>query len=134
LLVPLGPVVVFGASNFPFAFSTAGGDTASALAAGCPVVVKAHPGHSELARLTAELAVAALADAGAPDGWCALVSRFEAGKRAGTHPLARAVGFAGSLPGGRGLYDLEVSRPEPIPFDGELGSIKPVFVTHAAMS
>ncbi|GAA1456652.1 aldehyde dehydrogenase (NADP(+)) [Nocardiopsis exhalans] len=134
LLVPLGPVVVFGASNFPFAFSTAGGDTASALAAGCPVVVKAHPGHPELARLTAELVVAALSDAGAPEGVFALVSGFEAGKRAVTHPLTRAVGFTGSIPGGRALYDLAVSRPEPIPFYGELGSVNPVFVTRAAMS
>ncbi|WP_083926890.1 aldehyde dehydrogenase (NADP(+)) [Nocardiopsis valliformis] len=134
LLVPLGPVVVFGASNFPFAFSTAGGDTASALAAGCPVVVKAHPGHPELARLTTELVVAALSDAGAPEGVFALVSGFEAGKRAVTHPLTRAVGFTGSIPGGRALYDLAVSRPEPIPFYGELGSVNPVFVTRAAMS
>lgn len=134
LLVPLGPVVVFGASNFPFAFSTAGGDSASALAAGCPVVVKAHPGHPELARLTAELVVAALADAGAPEGVFALVSGFEAGKCAVTHPLTRAVGFTGSIPGGRALYDLAVSRPEPIPFYGELGSVNPVFVTRAAMA
>ncbi|MEU3020615.1 aldehyde dehydrogenase (NADP(+)) [Nocardiopsis sp. NPDC007018] len=134
LLVPLGPVVVFGASNFPFAFSTAGGDTASALAAGCPVVVKAHPGHPELARLTAETVVGALADAGAPEGVFALVSGFEAGRRAVTHPLTRAVGFTGSIPGGRALYDLAVSRPEPIPFYGELGSVNPVFVTRAAMA
>ncbi len=134
LLVPLGPVVVFGASNFPFAFSTAGGDSASALAAGCPVVVKAHPGHPELARRTADLVVSALADAGAPEGVFALVSGFEAGKRAVTHPLTRAVGFTGSIPGGRALYDLAVSRPEPIPFYGELGSVNPVFVTRAAMA
>ncbi|GHC92576.1 aldehyde dehydrogenase [Nocardiopsis terrae] len=133
LLVPLGPVVVFGASNFPFAFSTAGGDSASALAAGCPVVVKAHPGHPELARRTADLVIAALADSEAPEGVFALVSGFEAGRRAVTHPLTRAVGFTGSIPGGRALYDLAVSRPEPIPFYGELGSVNPVFVTRAAM-
>ncbi|WP_017590781.1 aldehyde dehydrogenase (NADP(+)) [Nocardiopsis ganjiahuensis] len=134
LLVPLGPVVVFGAGNFPFAFSTAGGDSASALAAGCPVVVKAHPGHPELARRTADLVVAALADAGVPEGVFALVNGFEAGKHAVTHPLTRAVGFTGSIPGGRALYDLAVSRPEPIPFYGELGSVNPVFVTRAAMA
>ncbi|GAB3742530.1 aldehyde dehydrogenase (NADP(+)) [Nocardiopsis nanhaiensis] len=134
LLVPLGPVVVFGASNFPFAFSTAGGDSASAMAAGCPVVVKAHPGHPELARRTAELVSAALEDSGAPEGVFSLVNGFEAGKRAVTHPQTRAVGFTGSLPGGRALYDLAASRPDPIPFYGELGSVNPVFVTRAAMA
>ncbi|WP_150240151.1 aldehyde dehydrogenase (NADP(+)) [Nocardiopsis quinghaiensis] len=132
LLVPLGPVVVFGASNFPFAFATAGGDTASALAAGCPVVVKAHPGHPRLARRTTETVVAALADAGAPEGAFALVEGLEAGKRAVTHPLTRAVGFTGSIPGGRALFDLAASRPDPIPFYGELGSVNPVFVTRGA--
>ncbi len=132
LLVPLGPVVVFGASNFPFAFATAGGDTASALAAGCPVVVKAHPGHPRLARSTAEIVVAALADAGAPEATFALVEGVEAGKRAVTHPLTRAVGFTGSIPGGRALFDLAVSRPDPIPFYGEMGSVNPVFVTRRA--
>ncbi|WP_017606749.1 aldehyde dehydrogenase family protein [Nocardiopsis alkaliphila] len=134
LLVPLGPVVVFGASNFPFAFSTAGGDSASALAAGCPVVVKAHPGHPELARRTADVVAGALAEAGAPEGVFALVHGFESGKRAVTHPHTRAVGFTGSIPGGRALYDLAVSRPDPIPFYGELGSVNPVFVTRAAMT
>lgn len=134
VLVPLGPVVVFGASNFPFAFSTIGGDSASALAAGCPVVVKAHPGHPELARRTTEVVVAALNDAGAPEGVFALVFGFEAGKSAVTHPHTRAVGFTGSIPGGRALYDLAVSRPDPIPFYGELGSLNPVFVTRAAMT
>ncbi|MEU1897935.1 aldehyde dehydrogenase (NADP(+)) [Nocardiopsis dassonvillei] len=132
LLVPLGPVVVFGASNFPFAFATAGGDSASALAAGCPVVVKAHPGHLRLARRTAEIVVAALDGAGAPEGCFALVEGVETGKRAVTHPLTRAVGFTGSIPGGRALFDLAVSRPDPIPFYGELGSVNPVFVTRAA--
>ena len=133
LLVPLGPVVVFGASNFPFAFATAGGDTASALAAGCPVVVKAHPGHLELARRTAALVTEALTEAGAPEGSFALIEGFDAGKLAVTHPLTKAVGFTGSIPGGRALYDLAVSRPDPIPFYGELGSLNPVFVTRAAM-
>lgn len=132
LMLPLGPVVVFGASNFPFAFATAGGDTASALAAGCPVVVKAHPGHLGLARRTADLIAVALAEAGAPDGTFALVEGMEAGRLAVTHPLTRAVGFTGSVTGGRALYDLAVSRPDPIPFYGELGSVNPVFVTSAA--
>ncbi|WP_017601995.1 aldehyde dehydrogenase (NADP(+)) [Nocardiopsis lucentensis] len=134
LLVPLGPVVVFGASNFPFAFATAGGDTASALAAGCPVVVKGHPGHPGLARRTAELLTAALSEAGAPEGAFTLVTGVETGKLAVTHPRTRAVGFTGSIPGGRALYDLAVSRPDPIPFYGELGSLNPVFVTRAAMA
>ncbi|MFE6309474.1 aldehyde dehydrogenase (NADP(+)) [Nocardiopsis sp. NPDC057823] len=134
ILVPLGPVVVFGASNFPFAFSTAGGDSASALAAGCPVVVKAHPGHPRLARRTTEVVVAALAAAGAPEGAFALVEGVEAGRQAVLHPLTRAVGFTGSIPGGRALFDLAVSRPDPIPFYGELGSVNPVFVTRAAAS
>ncbi|MFJ9555371.1 aldehyde dehydrogenase (NADP(+)) [Nocardiopsis sp. NPDC101807] len=134
ILVPLGPVVVFGASNFPFAFATAGGDSASALAAGCPVVVKAHPGHPELARATAGVVVDALAGAGAPEGSFALVEGMEAGRLAVTHPLTRAVGFTGSIPGGRALFDLAAARPEPIPFYGELGSVNPVFVTRAAMA
>ncbi|CAM3945617.1 aldehyde dehydrogenase (NADP(+)) [Nocardiopsis rhodophaea] len=133
MLVPLGPVVVFGASNFPFAFSTAGGDTASALAAGCPVVVKAHPGHPHLTRLTGRVVAQALADAGAPAGVFAVVHGMEIGQRAVLHPLTRAVGFTGSIPGGRALHDLAASRSEPIPFYGELGSVNPVFVTRAAM-
>lgn len=132
LLVPLGPVVVFGASNFPFAFSTAGGDSASALAAGCPVVVKAHPGHPRLARRTAAVVTGALAEAGAPEGAFGLVEGVEAGRLAVLHPLTRAVGFTGSIPGGRALFDLAASRPDPIPFYGELGSVNPVFVTRAA--
>ncbi|MFW5415567.1 aldehyde dehydrogenase (NADP(+)) [Nocardiopsis sp. CNT-189] len=134
MLVPIGPVSVFGASNFPFAFSTAGGDTASALAAGCPVVVKAHPGHPLLARATGEAVAAALAGAGAPEGAFAVVYGEETGRRAVLHPRTRAVGFTGSIPGGRALFDLASSRPDPIPFYGELGSVNPVFVTRAAMA
>ncbi|WP_275041810.1 aldehyde dehydrogenase (NADP(+)) [Nocardiopsis baichengensis] len=133
MLVPVGPVVVFGASNFPFAFSTAGGDTASALAAGCPVVVKAHPGHPRLARRTGEVVGGALAKSGAPEGAFAVVYGQETGRRAVLHPRTRAVGFTGSIPGGRALFDLAASRPDPIPFYGELGSVNPVFVTRAAM-
>lgn len=132
MLRPLGPVAVFSASNFPFAFSVLGNDTASALAAGCPVVVKAHPGHPRLSRRTAELARRALADAGAPEGTFALVEGMEAGIGLVRHPLIAAVGFTGSLRGGRALYDLASARERPIPFYGELGSINPVVVTEAA--
>nr|WP_260312198.1 MULTISPECIES: aldehyde dehydrogenase (NADP(+)) [unclassified Rathayibacter] len=132
LLVPLGPVAVFAASNFPFAFSVAGGDTASALAAGNPVVVKAHPGHPETSTLTAEIVMAALVAAGAPDGLFALVSGHEAGIALVEHPLITAVGFTGSVSGGRALFDRAVSRLVPIPFYGELGSLNPVVITAAA--
>ena len=128
----IGPVLVFAASNFPFAFSVAGGDTASALAAGCPVVVKAHPGHPRLSSATADLVRAALRDAGAPDGVFALIHGTDAGRRALLHPAVQAASFTGSIAGGRALFDLAVSRPQPIPFYGELGSTNPVVVTAAA--
>lgn len=127
MLRPLGPVAVYAASNFPFAFSVLGNDTASALAAGCPVVVKAHPAHPELSRRTAALAGQVL-----PAGWFALVEGMDAGVALVQHPGVRAAGFTGSVRGGRALFDLAVSRPEPIPFYGELGSINPVVVTRAA--
>ncbi len=130
--VPLGPVVVFSASNFPFAFSTAGGDTASALAAGNPVIVKAHSGHLELSRLTGQVVVNALEAAGAPAGLFHVVFGTEAGRTVLLDPRIKAAGFTGSIPGGRALMDLAVSRPEPIPFYGELGSNNPVFVTQLA--
>jgi NADP-dependent aldehyde dehydrogenase len=131
---PLGVVGVFGASNFPFAFSVIGGDSASALAAGCAVVHKANPGHPELARRTATIVRDALASAGAPDGLFALVEDYAAGDELVTHPLVRAVGFTGSTTGGRALFDLASARPDPIPFYGELGSTNPVFVTEGAWS
>jgi len=127
MLRPLGPVAVYTASNFPFAFSVLGNDTASALAAGCPVIVKAHPGHPELSRRTARLAADVL-----PDGWFALVEGMEAGVELVRHPQVCAAGFTGSVRGGRALFDIAVSRPDPIPFYGELGSINPVVVTRAA--
>jgi NADP-dependent aldehyde dehydrogenase len=133
VLVPVGPVAVYSASNFPFAFSVAGGDTASALAVGCPVVVKAHPGHPELSRRTAEIITQALADAGAPAGAFGLVEGFEAGTDLVKHPAIRAAAFTGSLHGGRALFDLAAARPAPIPFYAELGSINPVVVTPAAI-
>ncbi|GAB3567895.1 aldehyde dehydrogenase (NADP(+)) [Amycolatopsis endophytica] len=132
MLVPLGPVAVFAASNFPFAFSVAGGDTASALAAGCPVVVKAHPGHPGLSVRTAEILTEALAAAGAPDGVLTLVHGEQAGRALVADPAVTAVGFTGSPGGGRALFDVAMSRPDPIPFYGELGSINPVVVTAAA--
>ncbi|MFC7810779.1 aldehyde dehydrogenase (NADP(+)) [Streptomyces olivaceus] len=129
--VPLGPVLVFAASNFPFAFSVAGGDTVSALAAGCPVVVKAHPGHPELSRLTASVASAALDDAGAPAHLLQLIEGEREGADAVQDHRVKAVGFTGSTRGGRYLFQLAADRPDPIPFYGELGSTNPVVVTPA---
>lgn len=132
MLRPLGPVAVFAASNFPFAFSVAGGDTASALAVGCPVVVKAHPAHPELSRRTAAAVQEALARSGAPDGAFGLVEGLDAGLELVQHPAMTAVAFTGSTAGGRALFDLAVGRPDPIPFYGELGSINPVVIFPAA--
>ncbi|MGB3483307.1 MAG: aldehyde dehydrogenase (NADP(+)) [Mycobacterium sp.] len=129
--VPIGPVLVFSASNFPLAFSVAGGDSVSALAAGCPVVVKAHSGHLELSEKTAEIVIAELARAGAPAGVFGLISGQSEGAAAVQDRRIRAVGFTGSVSGGRALFDLAVSRPDPIPFYGELGSTNPVLVTYA---
>jgi NADP-dependent aldehyde dehydrogenase len=130
--VPLGPVVVFAASNFPFAFSVAGGDTASALAAGCSVILKAHPGHPDLSRATAAVVIDALTSTGAPDGVFHLIEGEAAGVEALRDRRVRAGAFTGSIAGGRALFDVAGSRPEPIPFFGELGSVNPVFVTRAA--
>lgn len=123
MLQPMGPVAVFAASNFPFAFSVAGGDTASALAAGCPVVVKAHEGHPHTSLIVAEIMRSAL-----PEGVFALVNGREAGAALVQEPGIKAVGFTGSLRGGRALFDLAQGRPDPIPFYGELGSVNPVVV------
>ncbi|GGI43709.1 NADP-dependent aldehyde dehydrogenase [Agromyces flavus] len=133
MLRPLGPVGVFGASNFPFAFSVAGGDTASALAAGCPVIVKGHPAHARLSRRTAEIVAAALVAAGAPEGVFGHVEGHETGIALVQHPEIRAVGFTGSLHGGRALFDLAQQRPDPIPFYGELSAVNPVLITAAAL-
>lgn len=124
--VPIGPVLVFAASNFPFAFSVFGGDTVSALAAGCPVVVKAHPGHPELSRRTAALVAPHF-----PEGVFALIEGEAEGAAAVQDPRIKAVGFTGSTRGGRALFDLAARRPDPIPFYGELGSTNPVVVTPA---
>ncbi|HCB59973.1 MAG TPA: aldehyde dehydrogenase (NADP(+)), partial [Arthrobacter bacterium] len=129
LNVPIGVVGVFGASNFPFAFSVMGGDSASALAAGCAVVHKAHDGHRNLARRTAETVVAALDAAGAPSGLFSLVTGRPAAEALVDHPAVKAIGFTGSTAGGRALFNRAAARPEPIPFFGELGGINAVFVT-----
>lgn len=134
MLRPIGPVAVFAASNFPFAFSVAGGDTASALAVGCPVVVKAHPGHPRTSVATAKAVTDALADAGAPAGAFALIEGFDAGLTLAGHPAVRAVAFTGSVRGGRALLDHVTARPDPIPFYGELGAVNPVVITAAADS
>jgi len=133
VLVPLGPVLVFAASNFPFAFSVCGGDTASALAAGCPVVVKAHPGHPDLSVRTAEVMIEALRSAGAPAGTLGLIQGYDVGVTALKDVRITAAGFTGSVPAGKALHEIAVTRPEPIPFYGELGSLNPVFVTQAAI-
>jgi NADP-dependent aldehyde dehydrogenase len=132
MLVPIGPVAVWAASNFPFAFSVAGGDTASALAAGSPVVLVAHPGHPRLSEATAEVLVAALEGAGAPRGVFTLVEGQDTGRALITDPRIAAGAFTGSLRGGRALFDLASGRETPIPFYGELGSVNPAFVTVAA--
>ncbi|MFC3455085.1 aldehyde dehydrogenase (NADP(+)) [Amycolatopsis speibonae] len=133
LLTPIGPVLVFAASNFPFAFSVAGGDTASALAAGCPVVLKAHSGHPELSARTGEVLREALVEAGAPDGIFAVIYGQQNGVTALKDPRIQAASFTGSVPGGRALFDIATSRPSPIPFYGELGSVNPVVVTPSAI-
>ncbi|MFC6489817.1 aldehyde dehydrogenase family protein, partial [Nitratireductor sp. GCM10026969] len=134
--LPIGPVGVFGASNFPLAFSTAGGDTASALAAGCPVIVKGHPAHPGTGEIVAEAIAAAIEKTGQHPGVFSLIqsNTNEAGEAIVTHELVKAVGFTGSLGGGRALFNLAQNRPEPIPFFGELGSINPQFVLPAALA
>ncbi len=127
---PLGPVAVFGASNFPLAFSVAGGDTAAALAAGCPVVVKGHSAHPGTGEIVAQAIDAAIKATGIHPGVFSLVQggKRDVGTRLVQHPLIRAVGFTGSLGGGRALFDLCAQRDEPIPFFGELGSVNPMFI------
>ncbi len=130
MLLPLGPVVVFGASNFPFAYSTAGGDTACAFAAGCPVLVKAHPAHAETSEAVANVILKAAADCHLPKGIFAHVhgAGVEVGKALVTHPHTKAVGFTGSFAGGKQLFDWGNQRKEPIPVFAEMGSINPVFL------
>ena len=134
MLVPLGPIAVFGASNFPLAFSVAGGDTASALAAGCPVVVKAHPGHPGTSEMVARAVLRAAEATGMPAGVFGLLHGGpDVGIRLVRHPKLHAVGFTGSLQVGRALFDAAAARPRPIPVYAEMGSVNPVFVLPGAL-
>ena len=135
MLRPLGPVAVFGASNFPLAFSVAGGDTASALAAGNPVIVKAHPAHPGTSELVARVIQESVRECGLREGVFSLL--FDSGTRVGAdlvkHPLVKAGGFTGSTKAGRALMDLAAARPQPIPFYAEMGSTNPVFILPGAL-
>ena len=135
MLVPLGPVAVFAASNFPLAFSVAGGDTASALAAGCPVILKAHPAHPATSELVAGAIARAAEGSGIPAGVFSVLhsTRNEMALAVVQHPLAKAVAFTGSLRAGRALFNAAASRPDPIPVYAEMGSINPVFVLPGAL-
>lgn len=130
MLVPLGPVVVFGSSNFPFAYSTAGGDTACAFAAGCPVIIKGHPAHAKTSVLAAELIKKAVDKCGMPEGVFTHLygASFEVGKALVKHPFTKAVGFTGSYTGGKQLLDWGNERTVPIPVFAEMGSTNPVFL------
>ncbi|MDX3239454.1 aldehyde dehydrogenase (NADP(+)) [Streptomyces sp. ME03-5709C] len=130
--IPLGVVAVYSASNFPLAFSVPGGDTASALAAGCPVVVKAHPDHPATSELCGDALRRAAVAVGLPADVVSVVHGFQAGIDLIRHPLVSAAGFTGSVRGGRALFDAAAARPVPIPFHGELGSLNPVVITQAA--
>ena len=134
-LIAVGPIAVFGASNFPLAFSTAGGDTASALAAGCPVIVKSHPMHSGTGEMVATAITKAAQKTGMPDGVFSNLnsSGFEVGEQLVSHPAIQAVGFTGSHKGGRALYNLAAKRDAPIPVCAEMGSINPVIITERAL-
>jgi alpha-ketoglutaric semialdehyde dehydrogenase len=131
--IGLGPVAVFGASNFPLAFSTAGGDTAAALAAGCPVVFKAHSGHMATAERVADAIMRAAQSTGMPDGVFNMIFGGGVGEALVKHPAIRAVGFTGSLKGGRALCDMAAARPQPIPVFAEMSSINPVIVLPQAL-
>lgn len=131
--IGLGPVGVFGASNFPMAFSVAGGDTASALAAGCPVVVKAHSGHLVTSELVAKAIERAVASQNMPKGVFNMVYGEEIGRDLTLHPGIKAIGFTGSLKGGRALFNLASNRPDPIPFFAEMSSVNPVWLMPKAL-
>jgi NADP-dependent aldehyde dehydrogenase len=128
VLRPIGVIAVFSASNFPFALSTVGSDTASALAAGCAVVVKGHSAHPNTTHETGRIVAGALTEGGAPEGLFSVIHGTQSGVRLVQHPLVKAAGFTGSIGGGRALYDLANSRPDPIPFYGELGSVNPTVI------
>jgi 2,5-dioxopentanoate dehydrogenase len=131
--IGIGPVAVFGASNFPLAFSTAGGDTASALAAGCPVIVKAHSGHMATAEYIAHAITSAITKCALPAGIFSMIYGQGVGEYLVKHPLIKAVGFTGSLKGGRALCDLAAARPEPIPVFAEMSSINPMVLLPEAL-
>ena len=134
--VPLGPIVVFGASNFPLAFSTAGGDSAAALASGCPVIVKSHPMHAGTGELVASAVIKAAEKTGMPNGVFSNLnsSGIEVGQALVSHPQVKGVGFTGSIRGGRALLDLAAKREEPIPVFAEMGSINPVVILPEALN
>jgi NADP-dependent aldehyde dehydrogenase len=136
MMLPLGPVVIFGASNFPFAYSVAGGDTASALATGNPVIVKAHEAHPGTSELVGEVIAAALRETGLPAGIFSLLQG--SGKILGAplarHPHTKAIGFTGSLTAGRALFDAAASRPDPIPVFAEMGSLNPIVILPSGLS
>ncbi|MBM1106878.1 aldehyde dehydrogenase (NADP(+)) [Aurantibacter crassamenti] len=136
MLVPIGPIVVFGSSNFPFAFSTAGGDTASALAAGCPVIVKSHPMHAATGEMVASAVLRAVEKSGMPNGVFSNLnsSGIEVGQQLVMHPKVKGVGFTGSIKGGTALYRLANQRDEPIPVFAEMGSINPVIALPSALT
>jgi len=135
MLVPLGSIVVFGASNFPLAFSTAGGDTAAALAAGCPVIVKSHPMHAGTGEMVSSAIIKAAEKTGMPNGVFSNLnsSGIEVGQALVKHPQVKGVGFTGSIRGGRALFDLAAQRSEPIPVFAEMGSINPVVLLPEAL-
>ncbi|MEG1093474.1 MAG: aldehyde dehydrogenase family protein, partial [Acinetobacter sp.] len=132
--VGLGPVAVFGASNFPLAFSTAGGDTVAALAAGCSVVFKAHSGHMATAELVAEAIEKAVVKCGMPAGTFNMIFGGRIGADLVAHPLIQAVGFTGSLEGGMALYNIAQNRPQPIPVFAEMSSVNPLVVMPQALA
>ncbi len=136
MLVPIGPIVVFGAANFPLAYSTAGGDTASALASGCPVIVKAHPAHAETSQMVADAIFNAMRKLGMPSGVFQHLhgASFEVGSALVEHPLTKAVGFTGSLMGGKALFDLANRRQQPIPVFAEMSSTNPVVLLPQTLS
>jgi NADP-dependent aldehyde dehydrogenase len=135
MLIPVGPVVSFAASNFPLAISVAGNDTASGLAAGCPVIVKAHPAHPGTSEMVGAAVTKAVRETGMPNGLVSVLHgrTHEVGLALVRHPLVKAVGFTGSLRGGRALFDAANARPDPIPVFAEMGSINPVFVLPGAL-
>ncbi|WP_111706401.1 aldehyde dehydrogenase (NADP(+)) [Lutibacter citreus] len=136
MLVPIGPIAVFGSSNFPLAYSTAGGDTASALAAGCPVIVKSHPMHAGTSELVAFAIIQAAEKTGMPNGVFSNLNSSDntVGEYLVKHSIIKAVGFTGSLKGGKALYDLALKRSEPIPVFAEMGSTNPVILLPKAAS